>query len=131
VIPIRQAVLARASANILDRIRAPLTKLDAEPPEDLLAYQLQTVKAPFFERQFRIHRKRRFRADFYFPKGQLVVEVDGGGYVKGRHSRGKGIERDAEKSAYIAQMPARLMRVTPKHVKSGEAVDWILKALST
>lgn len=93
-------------------------------PEDELAFQLKAAKI-LFERQFRIHPDRRFKADFYLPKPRLVVEVDGGGYVNGRHSRGKGMERDCEKSAYIAQMPARLIRVTPKHIRSGEALRWI------
>lgn len=100
-------------------------------PEDTLAFQLKAVKAPLFERQFRINPERRFMADFYFPAARVVVEVEGGGFVNGRHSRGAGIENDAEKSALIAQMPARLIRVTPKQVKNGRALDWILKALST
>lgn len=98
--------------------------------EDLLAFQLRAVKAPIFERQFRITPERKFMADFYFVLGRLVVEVDGGGFVNGRHSRGTGVEKDAEKSAYIARMPARLMRVTPTQVRKGLAVEWILKALN-
>lgn len=99
-------------------------------PEDLLAFQLKAVpEKPLFERQFRIHPDRKYMADFFFPKGRLVVEVDGGGYVAGRHSRGAGMERDAEKSALIAQMPARLIRVTPKQVQKGDAILWILEAL--
>ena len=93
-------------------------------PEDELAFQLKAAKI-LFERQFKIHPDRRFLADFFLPKPQIVVEIDGGGYVNGRHSRGKGMERDCEKSAYIAQMPARLIRVTPKHIRSGEALRWI------
>lgn len=99
--------------------------------EDTLAFQLRSVKAPLFERQFRITPARKFMADFYFPVGRVVVEVEGGGYINGRHSRGAGMESDAEKSALIAQMPARLIRVTPSQVKKGLALDWILKALST
>ena len=98
-------------------------------PEENLAWQLKVAKAPIFERQFRITPERKFMADFYFPVGRLVVEVDGGGWVNGRHSRGDGIERDAEKSALIAQMPARLIRVTPKQINNGRALDWIFKAL--
>ncbi len=98
-------------------------------PEEHLAFQLKAVKAPLFERQFRITPERKFMADFYFPTGKLVVEVDGGGWINGRHSRGDGMDLDAEKSALIALLPARLMRVTPKHIYNGNAVEWILKAL--
>lgn len=99
-------------------------------PEELLAFQLKAVpERPLFERQFRIHPERRYKADFFFPKSRLVVEVDGGGWVNGRHGRGQGIENDCEKSSLIAQMPARLMRVTPKQVQKGDALKWILEAL--
>ena len=101
--------------------------------EDLLAFQLKAIpERPLFERQFRIHPKRRFVADFYFPnvKGTpLVIECDGGGWINGRHSRGAGIENDSEKSFFIAAMGARLMRVTPNLVRNGKAVKWILEAL--
>lgn len=94
-------------------------------PENLLAFQLDAARIPF-ERQYRIHPERRFRADFWLPAPQCVVEIDGGIWTAGRHSRGAGITRDCEKSAYIALMPARLLRVTPDQVKSGRALDWIL-----
>lgn len=106
-----------------------LPKVTKSEPEERLAFQLKAVGAPLFERQFRIHPERRFFADFFFPTGRLVVEVDGGGWANGRHSRGYGMDSDAEKSALIAAMPARLIRVTPKWINTGEALNWILKAL--
>lgn len=107
---------------------APRLKSE-QSPEDRLAWQLEAANAPTFDRQMRIHPERKFRADFWFSKARLVVEVDGGGFINGRHSRGTGIERDAEKSALIAAMPARLMRVTPKQINNGSALEWILRAL--
>jgi len=98
-------------------------------PEELLHFQLKVAKSPVYERQFRIHPERRFMADFYFPAARLVVEVDGGGWVNGRHSRGKGIESDAQKSWYIALMPARLMRVTPAQIKDGTALAAIMETI--
>lgn len=127
--PIPASALEAAKRDIHRRIAQPLVK--EATAEDTLAFQLKQVKAPLFERQFRITPERKFKADFYFPVGRVVVEVEGGGYINGRHSRGAGMESDAEKSALIAQMPARLIRVTPSQVKKGLALDWILKALST
>lgn len=119
----------------ISRIKPGLRKRVLDPstskPADQLAFHLLAMKAPFFEREFQIVSDRRYRADFFFPLARLIVEVDGGGWVNGRHSRGNGIENDAEKSALIAQLPARLMRVTPKQIKDGRALNWILKALST
>ena len=104
-----------------------LEKLGARPvsaAEDMLAFQLDALRVPY-KREWRIHPKRRFRADFWLPGHKIVLEVEGGGFVNGRHSRGVGIESDAEKSFYIATMPARLIRLTPKQIKDGRAASWI------
>lgn len=120
-------------SRISAAIQTPLKPvLPAAPsiPEDNLAWQLTQLKVPYV-RQHKIHSERRFKADFFFPQSSLVVEVQGGGWVNGHHSRGKGMENDAEKSFYIATVPARLITVTPKQVFNGLALDWILKALAT
>ena len=67
--------------------------------------------------------------DFWFGDAKLAVEIDGGGWVNGRHSRGDGIERDCEKASHVAMAGYRLMRVTPGQVKRGEALKWIMVAL--
>ncbi len=120
----------RFQAAIRAAIALPLKAIpgSASAPEDTLAFHLTAVGIEFY-RQHRIHPRRRFRADFYFPAGRLVVEVNGGGFMQGRHSRGKGMESDGEKSWFIAMMPARLITVTPRHIKTGQALDWIEKAL--
>jgi very-short-patch-repair endonuclease len=137
------ADLARVNAKIAGDIAEPLAMKSGSTrskvvrlartevsAEDQLAFQLASIpEQPQFIRQYRIHPDRKFVADFFFSQGPLVVEIDGGGYINGRHSRGQGIENDAEKSALIAAMPARLIRVTPKHVENGLAVQWILEAL--
>ena len=42
---------------------------------------------------------RRFRADYYIPKMKIIIEINGGQYVNGRHNRaGKGYENDLIKS---------------------------------
>lgn len=108
-----------------------LVHMQSEDVAELLAFQLRAHKAPQFDREVRIVPDRKFRMDIYFPRERLAVEVDGGGWVNGRHSRGYGMDSDAEKSALIARLPARLLRVTPKWVKNGHAVQWILDALNT
>lgn len=122
-----------AATNPLRRIEAPKTKPLPKiraAPSDVLEFQLRASLAPDFQREYRFDAQRRFRIDFYFPDQRLAVELDGGGWINGRHSRGAGIESDAEKSALIARLPARLMRVTPTQVKDGRALTWILNALT-
>ena len=111
------------------------------PAETLLAVQLEQAGIPF-EREYRFAPPRRWRADFYVvtPEGwrlglsnhrdyRLLVEIDGGGFVAGRHGRGVGIEKDAEKQSAAAILGYRVIRVTPRQVEDGRALAWIKAAL--
>lgn len=106
----------------------PEPRLRVSEPEEQLAWQLR-AEGLAFEREYRFHESRLWRLDFWFAGAKLAVEIDGGGWVNGRHSRGEGIERDCEKTSHIAMAGYRLMRVTPGQVKRGEALKWILVAL--
>ena len=59
----------------------------------------------------------------------LAIEIDGGAYIAGRHTRGAGVEADNEKIAALAKAGYRFIRVTPKQVRNGTAYRWILEAL--
>ena len=104
------------------------------PAEQLLAVQLEQAGIPF-EREYRFAPPRKWRADFSIVKkiGKgwygLLVEIDGGGYVAGRHSRGTGIEKDAEKQSAAAILGYRVIRCTPAQVNDGRALSWIKQAL--
>ena len=103
--------------------------------EILLATQLEQAGIPF-EREYRFARMlgRKWRSDFYVHDGRfgvnaLLVEIDGGGWVQGHHSRGKGIEDDAEKQSAAAILGYRVIRLTPKQVEDGRGLAWIRQAL--
>lgn len=97
--------------------------------EESLAAELRWLKLPAPERQYRFHATRRWRADFAWPEHKLLLEVDGGGYINGRHSRGAGMAADCEKANEALLAGWRMLRVTPAHIRSGEAIAWIQRAL--
>lgn len=106
--------------------------------ELLLEAQLQQAGIPF-EREYRFAPPRRWRADFrvgtyyghlfHHSHDPLLVEIDGGGYVAGRHSRGAGMEKDAEKQSAAAILGYRVIRATPRQVEDGRCLSWIRQAL--
>jgi very-short-patch-repair endonuclease len=108
------------------------------PAETLLAVQLEQAGIPF-EREYRFHPGRRWRADFHVdprPSPQwwadapLLIEIDGGSWVAGRHTRGSGFEKDAEKLNAAAELGYRVLRYTPRMIESGEALEQIRRILS-
>lgn len=94
-----------------------------------LARQCELSGLPTPYPEFRFHAQRRWRFDYAFVAAKLAVEIDGGGFMNGRHSRGSGIEKDCEKYAEALALGWRVLRVTPKHVKSGQALTWITRLL--
>jgi very-short-patch-repair endonuclease len=104
--------------------------------EQTLAVQLEQAGIPF-EREYRFHPRRRWRADFYchrgmdghYIDGNVLVEIDGGAFIGGRHSRGQGVANDAEKQSAAAILGYRVIRATPAQVADGSCLSWIQQAL--
>jgi len=65
--------------------------------------------------------KRLFRADFLCPNIRVIVEVNGGQWVNGRHNRGgKGYEDDLTK-LNLAQMNGyKVLQFTYEMLERGE-----------
>ena len=60
---------------------------------------------------------------------KLAIEIDGGVWVGGRHTRGAGVLKDNEKIAHLAIDGWLFLRVTPQQVNSGQALAWALAIL--
>jgi hypothetical protein len=98
------------------------------PAEILLSVQLRQAGIHYV-REFLVAPPRKYRADFLVDL-DLLIEVEGGAWINGRHSRGSGMESDCEKSALAAARGYRLVRVTPAQVNDGRALDWIKEAIA-
>jgi hypothetical protein len=63
------------------------------------------------------------------PAARLLIEIDGGAFIGGRHSRGTGVEADCEKTSAAAILGYRVIRATPRQVEDGRCLEWIRQAL--
>lgn len=95
--------------------------------EDLLAFQMKACNVRF-AREFKPWADRRFRFDFRVADQRILIEVQGAVWVKGGHSTGRGITRDAEKLSLAAADGWRVIVATTDQVKSGVAIQWIVTA---
>lgn len=99
---------------------------------DLIA-QLAYAQVATPEREVRFAwsaMRRAWRFDLCWPDARLAVEVDGGIWTDGRHSRGSGYEPDCEKLNAAVLLSWRVLRFTYGHVESGYALATIEKALA-
>lgn len=83
------------------------------------------------EPEFKFHPERKFRADWLIAGSNVLVEYEGGLFSSGKrgHSSISGIHRDCEKANLAQILGYTVIRVTPKHVVSGQAFAWIQDAL--
>lgn len=99
------------------------------PLEDKLVTQCRLVRLSMPDREVRLFPPRRWKYDLVWPEARLIVEVEGGHWIMGRHTRGAGFDADCEKYATAMLAGYRLLRVTRTHITSGQAVTWIEQAL--
>lgn len=72
---------------------------------------------------------RAFRCDFAWPARRLIVEVEGGVFTNGRHTRGSGFTKDIEKYNLLVEYGWKLLRFSRREVTSGEALNVIVRTL--
>ena len=87
-------------------------------------------------REFQFNPARKWRADYYFevhgPRYtfcRYLLEIEGGAFTQGRHTRGKGFIADMEKYNMAAILGYRVLRFTPQQILSGEAKEFLKKWL--
>jgi len=91
--------------------------------EDLFAFQLDAAGLTGYVREYQAIPGRKFRFDFAFLRERLLVEINGGTYNGGAHSRGVGLNRDYEKGNLAVIHGWRLLSFDTKQVKSGAALE--------
>ncbi len=64
--------------------------------------QLLGRDLPRYQTEYRFHPTRKWRLDIAWPEHRVGVELEGGLFIHGRHSRGKGYEADMEKYNQLA-----------------------------
>jgi very-short-patch-repair endonuclease len=94
-------------------------------PENILAWQIACSGLPAPTREHRFHPTRRWRADYCWVSAMLIVEVDGGTWAQGRHTRGAGYAADCVKQAEAVCLGFSYMRFTSDQIEDGTALRYI------
>lgn len=97
---------------------------------ELLA-QIRLCGLPEPEMEYRFHSVRKWRFDFCWPDRMIAVEVEGGTWAMGRHTRPAGYEADCEKYTEATLLGWRLLRFTGDMIKDGRALNFIIRALDS
>lgn len=71
---------------------------------------------------------RRWRFDFAIPSHKVAIEIDGGVWTGGHHTRGQGFLDDCEKLNAAACAGWRVLRFVPAQVFNGQLFDTVKRA---
>lgn len=79
----------------------------------------RVAQGPHLEREVKFHASRRWRADFAHPETRTLIEIEGGIFLPGggRHSRGAGYAKDAEKYLEAVLAGWTVIRLTQKQLE--------------
>ena len=70
------------------------------------------------EKEYRFHDTRRWRFDYCIIELKIAIEVEGGVWSGGRHTRGKGFIGDMEKYNTATSMGWKIIRIVPNDYSS-------------
>ena len=82
-----------------------------------------------FEKEFRFHEKRRWRFDYCHVETKTAVEVEGGVWTRGRHTRGKGFIGDMDKYNAAAELGYAVLRYTTDQMNKAETYEQIRRVI--
>ena len=87
---------------------------------------------PPLEREVRFHPSRRWRADFAHLPTRTLIEIEGGIFMRkgGRHNRGIGYAKDAEKYLEAAMHGWNVLRLTERQLEV-DIIERIVAWLNT
>ena len=110
----------------------PVRKIPAAKSEGVETLKLHLrADGIAFTVEYKFHPKRKWRFDFIILRylQYIGVEIDGGIWTQGRHSRGAGMESDMKKLNEAAIMGYKVLRFSTGMVKDGTAIETIRRAL--
>ena len=91
------------------------------------------VKADLGEtcvKEYRFHPQRRWRFDYALPEHKIALEVEGGVWTGGRHTRPQGFLGDIEKYNTATLMGWRVFRTTPEELVRSATLNLLRQAIS-
>lgn len=84
---------------------------------------------PIREFRFATEIGRQWRFDLAWPDHMVAVELDGGTFVNGRHSRGAGVEEDCHKLNAAAVLGWTVLRGNSPMIRAGQLTVYVMDVL--
>lgn len=80
-------------------------------------------------KEYKFHPERRWRFDYAIPEHKIALEVEGGVWTHGRHTRPQGFLGDIEKYNTATLMGWRVFRTTPTDLYRTATINLLKSAI--
>lgn len=100
-------------------------------PDPVFLALLRRFGLPEPTPELRFHPKRRWRFDYAWEPSKVALEVEGGVWTRGRHTRGSGFLKDMKKYNEAARLGWRVVRTTPEKLRGMETIELVADLLDT
>lgn len=97
--------------------------------EALFLALVKRAKLPRPEPEHQFAPPRRWRFDYAWPAQRVALEVEGGVWTGGRHTRGSGFLKDMEKYNRAASLGWRVVRCTPSTLATLDTIALLTDTL--
>jgi very-short-patch-repair endonuclease len=84
--------------------------------EKQFAIYWQGLSGPKLTPEHKFHPTRKWRFDFAHIEKRVAIEIEGGTWMQGGHSRGRGYQEDCEKYNEAVRLGWRVFRLTGKMI---------------
>lgn len=81
-------------------------------------------------KEHKFHPDRRWRFDYAIPEYKIALEVEGGVWTQGRHTRSQGFLGDMEKYNTATLMGWRVFRCTPDTLYKMATINLLRQAIN-
>jgi very-short-patch-repair endonuclease len=99
-----------------------------KPSPQIFLALLRSAGIPPPVTEHRFHPVRLWRMDYAWPARKVALEVEGGVWSGGRHTRGAGFLKDCEKYNAAALAGWLVLRVTPSTLCTAQTVEMVKAA---
>ena len=85
----------------------------------------QMIGSPGCVFEYRFHPTRRWRFDLAYPDERIAIEIEGGAFTGGAHTRGPGYANDMEKYNEAQRLGWRVFRFSHSDINTNRAARYI------
>lgn len=106
-------------------MRGAQKKATRQPLNDAFTLLCRKELGERCEKEWKFHPVRKWRFDYAFPDFKVALEVEGGVFTGGRHTRSLGFMKDIEKYNTAAVLGWIVVRTVPDELYTGKTLTML------